>query len=64
MRKVISFMHVSLDGFVCGPNEEMNWIIMDEEIFQDAIDAASLTGTALYGRVTYEMMKRYWPSVL
>ena len=57
-------MHVSLDGFVCGPNEEMNWIIMDEEIFQDAIDAASLTDTALYGRVTYEMMKSYWPSVL
>src|SRR5215472_12736973 len=64
MRKIISFMHVSLDGFVCGPNEEMNWIIMDEEIFQDAIDAASLADAALYGRVTYEMMKSYWPSVL
>lgn len=26
-------MHVSLDGFVAGPNGEMNWIKVDEEIF-------------------------------
>jgi dihydrofolate reductase len=64
MRKVISFMHVSLDGFVSGPNEEMNWVIMDEEIFQDAIDLASATDTALYGRITYQMMEGYWPTVL
>ncbi|HET6721497.1 MAG TPA: hypothetical protein VFH07_02055 [Chitinophagaceae bacterium] len=25
MRKIISFMHISLDGFVAGPNGEMNW---------------------------------------
>ena len=32
-RKIISFMHISLDGFVAGPNREMNWIKVDEEIF-------------------------------
>ena len=26
MRKIISFMHVSLDGFVTGPNGEVDWI--------------------------------------
>ncbi|HOS48094.1 MAG TPA: hypothetical protein PLG57_05630 [Bacteroidia bacterium] len=26
MRKIISFMHISLDGFVAGPNGEMNRI--------------------------------------
>ena len=30
MRKIISFMHISLDGFVAGPNGEMNWIKIDE----------------------------------
>ena len=30
MRKIISFMHISLDGFVAGPNGEMNWIKVDE----------------------------------
>ena len=33
MRKIISFMHISLDGFVAGPNGEMNWIKVDQEIF-------------------------------
>ena len=32
-RKVISFMHLSLDGFVARPNGEMNRIKVDEEIF-------------------------------
>lgn len=64
MRKVISFMHVSLDGFVAGPNGEMDWIIMDDEIFKDAIDLASTIDTALYGRTTYQMMEAYWPTVL
>jgi hypothetical protein len=32
-RKLISFMHISLDGFVAGPNGEMNRIKVDEEIF-------------------------------
>jgi hypothetical protein len=34
MRKIISFMHISLDGFVAGPNGEMNRIKVDEEIFE------------------------------
>ena len=33
MGKIISFMHISLDGFVSGLNGEMNWIKVDEEIF-------------------------------
>jgi hypothetical protein len=33
MRKIISFMHISLDGFVAAPNGEMNWIKVDAEIF-------------------------------
>jgi len=33
MRKIISFMHISFDGFVAGPNREMNWIKVDEEFF-------------------------------
>lgn len=61
MRKVISFMHISLDGFVAGPNGEMNWIKVDDEIFNHAGKRISTGDTALYGRVTYEMMENYWP---
>ncbi len=62
MRKIISFMHISLDGFVAGPNGEMDWIKVDEEIFDYAGKRISEGDTALYGRVTYEMMEGYWPT--
>ena len=26
-------MHTSLDGYAAGPNDEMDWIHVDEEIF-------------------------------
>lgn len=62
MRKIISFMHISLDGFVAGPNGEMDWIKVDEEIFDHVGKRISEGDTALYGRVTYQMMENYWPS--
>ena len=62
MRKLISFVHISLDGFVAGPNGEMNWIKVDEEIFDHVGKRIRETDTALYGRVTYEMMEGYWPN--
>ncbi|WP_276132721.1 dihydrofolate reductase family protein [Polluticoccus soli] len=62
MRKVISFMHISLDGFVAGPNGEMDWIKADEEIFDHVGKRIGETDTALYGRKTYEMMEGYWPT--
>lgn len=55
-------MHISLDGFVSGPKGEMNWIKVDEEIFDHVGKRISKCDTALYGRVTFEMMENYWPT--
>lgn len=55
-------MHLSLDGFVAGPNGEMDWIKVDEEIFDHVGKRIIETDTALYGRVTYRMMENYWPT--
>lgn len=55
-------MHASLDGFVAGPNGEMNWIKVDDEIFDFVATMTDKADTALYGRVTYEMMQDYWPN--
>ena len=62
MRKVISFMHISLDGFVAGPNGEMDWIKVDQEVFDYVGNRINLGDTALYGRKTYQMMEAYWPT--
>ena len=62
MRKVISFMHISLDGFVAGPNGELDWVKVDQEIFDYVGKRINGGNTALYGRVTYQMMESYWPT--
>lgn len=62
MRKIISFMHISLDGFVAGPNGEMDWITVNDEIFSHVEKRISEADAALYGRVTFQMMESYWPT--
>lgn len=54
-------MHTSLDGFVAGPQGEMNWIKLDASLFDFVATMTAQADTALYGRVTYEMMQSYWP---
>jgi dihydrofolate reductase len=62
MRRIVHFMHVSLDGFVAGPKGEMDWIHVDDEIFDYAGARTNQGDTALYGRKTFEMMEAYWPT--
>ena len=62
MKKLIICMHVSLDGFVAGRNGEMDWIHVDEELFSYSGKITGAADTALYGRITYEIMESYWPT--
>lgn len=62
MGKIVLFMHLSLDGFAAGKKGEMNWIRVDQEIFDYVEERIAQTNTALYGRVTFQMMESYWPT--
>ena len=62
MRNVILLMHVSLDGFVAGANGEMDWIRFDDQLVDDVAELTDAADTALFGRVTYQMMEGYWPT--
>jgi dihydrofolate reductase len=64
MRKLISLMHMSLDGFCGGPKGEMDWIGLNDAIFADATDLIDTAGAAVYSRVTHDMMRSYWPTWL
>ena len=64
MGNVVSFTHMSLDGFVGGPDGEMDWIVYNSELADDAYALSRSAGAALYGRTTYQMMEGYWPTVL
>jgi dihydrofolate reductase len=62
MRKLVLFMHVSLDGYVAGLKGEMNWIIVNEDMFKYSGRQTERSDLGLYGRVTYELMQAYWPT--
>jgi dihydrofolate reductase len=59
MRKVIYGMFVSVDGFIEGPNREIDWHVVDEELHTFSNDLQAETGAYLFGRRMYEVMA-YW----
>jgi dihydrofolate reductase len=63
MRNVISLIHLSLDGFAAGPNDELEWISYDDELEQSAHSLHALTDAVIWGRRTYEGMAGYWLTV-
>jgi dihydrofolate reductase len=65
MRKLVLFLHASLDGFVEGPNGEMDigYISYDADLEKHAKEILSTADTVIWGRGTYQMMHSYWPSV-
>lgn len=62
MRKLVLFMHTSLDGFIARPNGEIDWILVGDEMFEFANQQTSRSDTAVYGRGTYKIMQDYWPT--
>ena len=64
MRKLVLFMHVSLDGFAADAGKGLGWISYDGELQQYADGIVATVGSPVYGRGTYELMAGYWPGVL
>ncbi|MFF3485082.1 dihydrofolate reductase family protein [Streptomyces sp. NPDC002701] len=62
MRKIILSMSVSLDGFFEGPNREIDWHLVDEELHQHLNERIGALGGFLTGRVSHELMAAYWPT--
>jgi dihydrofolate reductase len=62
VRKLFSFMVVTLDGYTEGPNGEFDWPNVDDEFNEFAISQLNDIDTLLFGRVTYEGMASYWPT--
>jgi dihydrofolate reductase len=60
MRKVISAMQVSLDGFIEGPSGELDWI----ESWEDSYDLMAQVDTCVLGGGMYPGYEQYWTSIL
>lgn len=62
MRKVILWMSVSLDGFFEGPNGELDWPLVDDELHSHVNHELATMSAFLEGRRTYELMEGFWPT--
>lgn len=63
MRKLVLKMSMSLDGFVSGPNGELDWLPDDDDPGATEWTMESLRETDLHlvGAHTYGDMAQYWP---
>ncbi len=61
-RKIILMMSVSIDGFIEGPNRELDWHMVDDELHSHFNEQLGAMGAFLDGRVTYELMAGFWPT--
>ncbi len=59
MRKIVSMIHLSLDGMASGPNDELDWITYDSDLEAYAHSMHDLMDTVIWGRHTYEGMKYF-----
>ena len=63
MRKVVLKMSVSIDGFVCGPNGEIDWMFRSRDARgKDWVaETVGRAGVHIVGRRTYQDWVTYWP---
>ncbi|OQR61799.1 deaminase [Streptomyces maremycinicus] len=62
MRKIVLIMSVSLDGYIEGPDRDISWHQVDDELHQHFNDMVRELGGLVSGRTTYELMADYWPT--
>ena len=62
-RKLVLKMSVSLDGFVCGPNGELDWIFRTRgaDSTEWVLNALHEAGVHIMGSRTYYDMAAFWP---
>jgi len=62
MRKIVLMMSVSLDGFFEGPDHDLGWHMVDDELHSHFNEELAAMGAFLDGRVSYELMAEFWPT--
>ena len=60
MRRIVVHMGVSLDGFFEGPDRDISWHRVDEEMLASIDEYLATTSAFLFGRVTHRLMVDAW----
>jgi dihydrofolate reductase len=66
-RPVVAGAFVTMDGYMVGPNEDINWVVegFDPEMQDDiAVTMSEDTDVFVLGRVTFDIFAEYWPTAI
>jgi dihydrofolate reductase len=62
MRKIFSFLMVTMDGYDEGPAQEFDFWNVDPEFDDFSVEQLDEADTLVFGRITYAGMAEYWPT--
>ncbi len=62
MRRIIASEGVTLDGFFADSQGAIDWQALGEEFNAYSLELLDSVDALLFGRVTYEQMKAWWPT--
>ena len=62
MGKVVVSLSVSLDGMIAGPEGDLSWHRVDEELHAHFNEQLRAMSWFLNGRVMHELMAEFWPT--
>ncbi|MEU6931919.1 dihydrofolate reductase family protein [Streptomyces sp. NPDC046385] len=60
--KIVLFAGVSLDGYIEGPDHDIAWHRVDEELHLHFNEQLAAMGRFLSGRRTHQLMADFWPT--
>lgn len=61
MRRIVVTMWTTLDGFVAGPQDQMDWLLVDDQVRRYERELVENAGSLLLGRITHDDFAGYWP---
>ena len=64
MGKLISLIHISLDGYMADTKGKIDWLIFNDELNDYVTELRQTVRATVYGRITYQIMESFWPVIL
>lgn len=62
MRRIIWTTSASVDGYMQGPNRDISWHMVDEELHGHFNNWLAEARALIEGRLMYELMADFWPT--
>lgn len=62
MRRIVVSMWTTLDGYVAGPQDEMGWLAVDEQMMDYETSLVEDAEALLLGRITHADFADAWPA--